>query len=61
MGLITYLDYRYKVELGYEAYSDIHRYCSDAGIFWFASCWDEESVDFIEQFCRFATRRLRLH
>ena len=49
-GLITYLDYRYKVELGYEAYSDIHRYCSDAGILWFASCWDEESVDFIEQF-----------
>jgi N-acetylneuraminate synthase len=49
-GLITYLEYRYKVEFGYEAYREIDRYCAEVGILWFASCWDEESVDFIEQF-----------
>ena len=28
------------------------RYCRAQGIAWFASCWDEPSVDFIEQFDR---------
>ena len=28
----------------------IDRYCRDKGILWFASCWDEKSVDFIDQF-----------
>jgi len=49
-GLITYLEYRRMVEFGYEEYAEIDRYCKDKGIPWFASCWDEESVDFIEQF-----------
>lgn len=49
-GLLSYLDYRHKVEFGQEEYEQIHRYCGDKNIHWFASCWDEESVDFIEQF-----------
>lgn len=49
-GLITYLEYRYKVEFGYEQYAEIDRYCKQQGIAWFASCWDIPSVDFIEQF-----------
>ena len=49
-GLISYLDYRRKVEFGEEEYSAINLYCREKGIHWFASCWDEESVDFIEQF-----------
>ena len=49
-GLITYLDYRYKVEFGEAEYGEIARHCSQRGISWFASCWDEPSVDFIEQF-----------
>lgn len=49
-GLITYLEYRYKVEFGYEQYAEIDRYCKQQGITWFASCWDIPSVDFIEQF-----------
>ncbi len=49
-GLITYLEYRRMVEFGYDEYAEIDRYCKDKGIPWFASCWDEESVDFIEQF-----------
>ncbi len=49
-GLIPYLEYRYKVEFGYDDYAAIDRYCKEKGILWFASCWDEDSVDFIEQF-----------
>ncbi|HSF83904.1 MAG TPA: N-acetylneuraminate synthase family protein [Anaerolineales bacterium] len=49
-GLMTYLEYRHKIEFGFEAYAGIDRYCKEKGILWFASCWDENSVDFIEQF-----------
>lgn len=49
-GRMTYIDYRHKVELNLDDYSEIDRYCKKHGIIWFASCWDEESVDFIEQF-----------
>ena len=31
-------------------YREIDRYCREKGIAWFASCWDEPSVDFIERF-----------
>jgi N-acetylneuraminate synthase len=49
-GIISYLEYRRRVEFGLEEYSEIDRYCREKGILWFASCWDEDSVDFIEQF-----------
>jgi N-acetylneuraminate synthase len=49
-GYITYLDYRYKVEFGEEEYAEIDRYCRELGITWFASVWDEPSVDFLEPF-----------
>lgn len=49
-GYISYMDYRYKVEFGYEEYAEIDRYCKERNIDWFVSPWDEESVDFIEQF-----------
>jgi N-acetylneuraminate synthase len=49
-GIISYLEYRHKVELGYNDYLEINHYCKDKGILWYASCWDEESVDFVEQF-----------
>ena len=49
-GLITYLEYRYKVELGEGDYAEIDRHCKTRNIAWFASCWDEASVDFVEQF-----------
>jgi N-acetylneuraminate synthase len=47
-GYITYLDYRYKVEFGREEYTEINRYCKELGITWFASVWDEPSVEFLE-------------
>lgn len=49
-GLLSYLAYREKVELGYEEYTEINSYCQEKKIIWFASCWDEDSVDFIGQF-----------
>ena len=49
-GYITYLEYRHKVEFSQEDYQEIDRYCNELGIDWFASVWDEPSVDFMEQF-----------
>ena len=49
-GRMTYIEYRHKVELNAEQYAEIDRFCREKGITWFASCWDEEAVDFIEQF-----------
>jgi N-acetylneuraminate synthase len=49
-GYISYLDYRYKVEFGLEEYGVIDRYCKEKGIGWFASVWDEPSVDVIAEF-----------
>lgn len=48
-GRMTYIDYKKKIEFEGE-YSEIDAYCKKVGIDWFASCWDEEAVDFIEQF-----------
>jgi N-acetylneuraminate synthase len=49
-GYITYLDYREKVELGLKDYQEIDRYCMELEMDWFASPWDEPSVDFLEAF-----------
>jgi N-acetylneuraminate synthase len=49
-GYVTYLDYRYRVEFNDEQYREIDRHCKEKGINWFASVWDEPSVDFLEKF-----------
>lgn len=49
-GYITYLDYRYKVEFSAEQYAEINRFCHENDITWFASVWDEPSVDFLEPY-----------
>ncbi|MQA90406.1 MAG: N-acetylneuraminate synthase [Gemmatimonas sp.] len=49
-GYISYLDYRRRVELSRWDYEQLLAYCHARGIAWFASCWDEPSVDFIEYF-----------
>lgn len=43
-------DLKRGLEFGFNEYSQIDKYCKEKGIIWFASCWDEESVDFINQF-----------
>ena len=43
-------DLKAGLEFGLEQYREIDRCCRDLKIDWFASCWDEASVDFIDQF-----------
>lgn len=43
-------DLKRGLELGLEQYREIDAHCKAKKIQWFASCWDEPSVDFIEQF-----------
>ena len=43
-------DLKRGLEFGYEQYREIDRFARDCEIAWFASCWDEASVDFIDQF-----------
>jgi N-acetylneuraminate synthase len=49
-GRMTYIEYRRRIELSAEDYAAIDRHCRERGIAWFASCWDEPSVDFLETF-----------
>lgn len=46
----TNRDLKLGLELSFEDYCEIDSYCKSKSIMWFASCWDKESVDFIEQF-----------
>ncbi|MBI2987312.1 MAG: N-acetylneuraminate synthase family protein [Deltaproteobacteria bacterium] len=43
-------DLKRGLEFGYKEYREIDRYCEQKRIHWFASCWDEESVNFMEKF-----------
>jgi sialic acid synthase SpsE len=49
-GIMTYLEYRYRVEFGAEHYDVIDAKCRALGIDWFASPWDEPSVEFLEAY-----------
>ena len=49
-GVIPYIDYRHRIEFGQSEYEQIAAHCRSEQIEWFASCWDEDSADFIEQF-----------
>jgi N-acetylneuraminate synthase len=43
-------DLKRGLELKFEDYEEIDNYCMKKGIMWFASCWDKNSVDFIDYF-----------
>jgi len=43
-------DLKRGLEFGHSEYAEIDRVCRNLGLTWFASCWDEASVDFIEAF-----------
>ena len=49
-GRMTYIDYRHRVEFGVDDYAAIDEHAKRRGIAWFASPWDNESVDFLEAF-----------
>ena len=43
-------DLKRGLEFSVEAYTEIDRFCKEQDIMWFASPWDEDSVDFLEDF-----------
>jgi N-acetylneuraminate synthase len=43
-------DLKRGLEFGPEQYAEIDRYCRELKMPWFASCWDEASVDVIDRF-----------
>jgi N-acetylneuraminate synthase len=47
---VTNGDLKRGLEFGADQYAEIDRHCAGKNIMWFASCWDEASVDLIEQF-----------
>ena len=49
-GYITYMAYREKTEFGKAEYDEINRFAREVGIDWFVSVWDEEAVNFMEQY-----------
>ena len=49
-GRLTYIEYRRKVEFGFEEYFEIDSYCKSKGIDWFASPWDEQALEFLNKF-----------
>jgi N-acetylneuraminate synthase len=49
-GIMSYMQYRERVEFGQKEYQEIDVYCRQRGIAWFVSPWDVQSVTFMEQF-----------
>jgi N-acetylneuraminate synthase len=43
-------DLKRGLEFGWSEYAAIDAACRSAGVIWFASCWDEEALAFIERF-----------
>lgn len=46
----TQLDQKKGLEFKFEDYQEIDKYCKKKNIEWFASAWDENSLNFLDQF-----------
>jgi N-acetylneuraminate synthase len=49
-GEMTYLEYKKRIEFGRTEYDAISEHCQLRNIGWFASVWDQPSVDFMKQY-----------
>lgn len=49
-GLMTYIEYRHKIELGSDEFHAIDEHCRKRGIRWFLSVWDLDSLEFATKF-----------
>jgi len=49
-GIMSYLEYKYRMEFGKEQYDQIEEYCREKNIAWSASPWDMDSLKFLEQY-----------
>jgi len=53
-GIMSYLEYRKRVEFGEKEYDEIDAYCKHKGMIWFASAWDVESQLFLRKYnCKY--------
>lgn len=43
-------DLKWALEFTHDEYREIDQYCKEKGILWFVSPWDEDSVDFMDEF-----------
>ena len=49
-GVMTYLDYKKKIEFGEHEYDQIDNFCKKLGILWSASAWDLDSLNFLNKY-----------
>lgn len=49
-GMMTYLDYKKRIEFGKKEYDEINKFCKKIKIEWFASAWDIESQIFLNKY-----------
>ena len=49
-GYISYLEYKHRIEFGFEEFKVIQEHCKKIDIAWSASAWDLESQTFLEGF-----------
>jgi N-acetylneuraminate synthase len=49
-GVMTYLDYKKKIEFGEHEYDQIDNFCKKLGILWSASAWDLDSLSFLNKY-----------
>ena len=49
-GVMSYMDYKQKLEFGREEFDEINNYCKQIGITWFASAWDISSLEFLDKY-----------
>lgn len=49
-GILSYIDYKKKIEFGYKEFTAINKYCKKKKIGWFASAWDINSLNFLKKF-----------
>ena len=48
--MMTYLDYKKKIEFGKKEFDEIDIYCKKKKIKWFASAWDINSQKFLRRY-----------
>lgn len=49
-GVMSYLDYKKKIEFSRVEYNEINRFCKKIKIDWFASAWDIDSLNFLKKY-----------
>jgi N-acetylneuraminate synthase len=49
-GEMTYLEYKHKIEFGKTEYDEIDKHCKQNNINWFASPWDLDSIEFLNNY-----------